>query len=799
MYFRQLKKTSLLCIFLFVLVGIIVSAQESGIIRGKITDAEYGGGLPGVNVLLKGTILAVATGHDGRFIFTDVQEGTYALRISLIGYKSVEQTVTVKSGEPVMLNISLEPGPVDLAEIRVEAERPVSAASSRAIRQFDLRVRPNRSAQDMLQLAPGLIIAQHAGGGKAEQIFIRGFDCDHGTDIAVLTDGIPVNMVTHAHGQGYADLHFLIPEVVDSIDVFKGPYFARFGNLATAGAVTYRTVDHVEQNLFRFEAGTFNTAKVTTLFQIPSGDGHQNAYFAGQFYATDGPFESPQNFKRFNLFGKFHTHFSETSRLTFTLGAFSSAWNASGQIPNRVIEAGTINRFGAIDDLEGGTTSRQNFALAFITGEGSANEFLIQGYASRYNFKLFSNFTFFLNDPVYGDMIEQTDLRSIAGFNSIYKFRRILGSTLFITTIGGGVRADNIALALWKSPDRIRQYPYSDANVYERNFFLWAEEELIFSPKWRLQLGLRFDYFTFNVDDKLDTEDNTESDLPHASGYHQEAILNPKLNLIFHPTESTDIYVNLGSGFHSNDARNVVYAQRIEELIKSLERRGLSEEEIKAVLEENNFDPDHRGIKTLPRAIGAELGLRTHITRWFVIGLAAWGIYLEEELVFVGDEGTTEISGETRRLGIDIEARFQLSSWLWADFDVNFADGKYINEPEGANHIPLAPRWTSTGGLTFIHPSGFEGTLRYRYLSDRPANEFNSVKALGHTLANIVIGYRFGRVKIFASLENLFNSDWNDAQFDTESRLYYEKTPISELHFTPGNPRNIQFGLSYQF
>lgn len=799
MHFRRLTSITILCIGFVFFIGLRVSAQESGIIQGKISDAEYGEGLPGVNILLKGTALAVISGHDGGFMLTDIPEGTYTIRISLIGYKPVEETLRVKSGEPVTLNISLEPGPVDIAEIRVEAERPVSAASSRAIRQLDLRIRPNRSAQDMLQLVPGLIIAQHAGGGKAEQIYMRGFDCDHGTDIAVYTDGIPVNMVTHAHGQGYADLHYLIPEVVEAIDVFKGPYLAQYGNLATAGAVSYRTVDHLEHNLVRIEAGKFNSRKMTTLLQIPSGDIHQNAYFAGQFYMTDGPFKKSQNFKRFNLFGKFHTHFSEASRLTFSLGAFSSGWDASGQIPNRAIEAGTITRFGAIDDLEGGTTSRQNFALAFITGESSADEFLIQAYASRYNFKLFSNFTFFLNDPVYGDMIEQTDSRNLLGLNSMYKFRKILGKIVSNTTVGGGVRADNITVALWKSPDRIRQYPFTDVNVFERDFFLWGEEELVFSPKWRLQCGLRADYFTFNLDDKLDTEDRAESEVPHASGYHQEAILNPKLNLIFRPSNSTDIYLNLGSGFHSNDARDVIYAQRINELVESLERRGSSKEEIETVLETYNFDLSHRGIKTLPRALAGEIGLRTYVTRRFVIGLAAWGLYMEEELVFCGDEGTTEISGETRRVGFDFEARLQLSSWLWADMDVNVSEGKYMNEPEGANYIPLAPRLTSTGGLTAIHPSGFEGTLRFRYVSDRPANESNSVIALGHTLVNLAMGYRFGHFKLFASIENLFDSEWNDAQFDTESRLYDEAVPISELHFTPGSPRNIQFGLIYQF
>lgn len=788
---------------LLILVGMIscLFAHETGTIRGRITDAETGDGLVGVNIVISGTVLGASSGLDGRFTITGVPQGSHTVRISYLGYTGVEKDVIVKSDEEASIEVQLEPGAIDLSEVLIEAERAYSAASSRAVRQFDLRVRPSRSAQDMLQLAPGLIIAQHGGGGKAEQIFMRGFDGDHGTDVAIFTDGIPVNMVTHGHGQGYADLHFLIPEIVESIEVFKGPYFARFGNLSTAGSVTFKTRDHLEQNLVSLVAGEFNSAKLTAAFQIPTGGEHQNIYFAGQFYKTDGPFESPQDFQRFNIFGKFHMHLSRDSRLGFSLGAFSSGWNQSGQIPQRAVDDGTITRFGAINEAEGGVTSRQNLTLTYEVGLGSADEFSIQGYISRYNFKLFSDFTFFLKDSLLGDMFEQTDSRNIGGFNTRYKFRRMLGSVLSSTTVGGGFRADNIKVGLWKSPERIRLFPNSNAEVFERNFFLWVEQEFVFNTQWRMQFGLRGDYFTFNVDDKLDTQENNHSKLPRASGYHQKSILNPKVNLVFSPWSSSDFFVNAGSGYHSNDARNVVIARRINELEQSLWRQGFSDQEIDEFLRENNFDPEQRNIETLPRAIGAELGLRTHITRQFLLGLAVWWLNLEEELVFVGDEGTTEISGETQRIGLDIEVRFQFTSWLWADADVNISNGKFVNEPEGANKIPLAPQLTSTGGLTAITPGnrGWEGTFRYRHVGDRPANEFNTVTALGYTIYNLSLGYRFGNIKVFASVENILDSDWNEAQFDTESRLYNEPESVSEIHFTPGNPRNFQVGVSYLF
>jgi hypothetical protein len=260
-----------------------------------------------------------------------------------------------------------------------------------------------------------------------------------------------------------------------------------------------------------------------------------------------------------------------------------------------------------------------------------------------------------------------------------------------------------------------------------------------------------------------------------------------------------DIYINGGTGFHSNDARDVIHAARINQIIQVNEKRGLSSEEINQILRSQQFDPDHANIKTLPRAIGSELGTRLILGKGILVSIACWYLHMEEELVFVGDEGTTEISGETQRLGVDFEMRLQLASWIWADLDFNFADGRYLNEPNDANYIPLAPRFTSIGGVNFLHPKGIDGSVRFRYIGDRPANEDNSVVAEGHFLSRIILGYRFNRFRIFGQVENIFNVKWNEAQFDTESRLYYETSPVSELHFTPGNPFNIQAGISYEF
>lgn len=785
----------LLAAHLFILITQAQTANIHGVISGSDKQEE----LVGVNIILEGTVYGTISGHHGDYSLEDLPPGSYTLLFSYLGYEKLKIQVDISEGQELEKNIVLDPGSIDLSAVTVVANQPFSAASSTAIRNFDLKVKPVRTAQDILTLVPGLFIAQHAGGGKAEQMFMRGFDADHGTDIGVFVDGLPVNMVSHGHGQGYADLHFIIPEIVEGLTVYKGPYFSQFGNLSTAGSVDLSTTDHPQKNLVKLEGGMFSSARATTVLKIPTNGKHQSAYIAGQYGYTNGPLEEPQGFNRMNLFGKFHTHISENSELGIAVGAFSSAWNASGQIPVRAVESGQITRWGAIDDMEGGITSRYNASVDYDFKLGYDHNFQIQAFMSKYDFKLYSNFTFFLDDPVNGDMIEQGDQRNIYGINTRYSFRKSLGNTQFYTKFGTSYRGDRIDLSLWKSPARSRLEVLTDHRVNEVNMAFWLEEDLVFSPRFKLQLGLRGDYFTFDVLDHLESPNIPDNGLAHASGYAQAAKLSPKINLVWSPLDVWDIYVNAGTGFHSNDARDVVIDARISEIIHDGERRGLSPEEINQELEARHFDPNQQNLETLPRASGAELGTRVALGDRVLASLALWYLHMEEELVYVGDAGTTEASGESRRMGFDMEIKLQLADWIWADLDLNLSDGRYPGEPEGANYIPLAPRLTSQGGINFLHPRGFDGAIRYRYLGDRPANEDNSVLALGYFLGNIVLGYSFKGFRVFVQIENLLNAEWNEAQFDTESRLFNEAEPVSELHFTPGNPFNVQVGLAFEF
>jgi len=275
--------------------------------------------------------------------------------------------------------------------------------------------------------------------------------------------------------------------------------------------------------------------------------------------------------------------------------------------------------------------------------------------------------------------------------------------------------------------------------------------------------------------------------------------LSPKANLVISPSRSLDLYANFGAGFHSNDARDVIVDQRVADLERALRRNGLNERQISDSLTALNIDPAHRDAKTLPRAVGAELGFRTRLGERLNFGAAAWWLDIEREFVYVGDAGTTELSGRTRRYGVDLETRLKVLSWLYGDADVTISTGEARDEPAEANEIPLAPRFIAAGGLTVRHPQGYEGGLRIRHLGNRPANEDNTVTALGYTVLDLAASYRFGNYQINFVLENLTDTDWNEAQFDTESRLRDEPAPASELHFTPGNPRNVRVGASYSF
>jgi outer membrane receptor for Fe3+-dicitrate len=670
--------------------------------------------------------------------------------ISALGFKKAN--FTVKDDDSVLM---LENDAYSLEQVVIQSKLNVM----NVISKIDLLAAPVNSSQEILRKVPGLFIGQHAGGGKAEQIFLRGFDIDHGTDIAISVDGMPVNMVSHAHGQGYADLHFVIPETIEKIDFGKGTYYANKGDFATAGYVGFQTKEAVDKSFIIVEIGQFNTFRTVGMFNLLENKKNQKAYFATEYVLTDGPFESPQNFKRINLFGKYTGILSDKSKLSIIGSRFSSKWDASGQIPQRLVDNGTISRFGSVDDTEGGNTSRTNFNVAYTKPIDENTSIKSNVFYSNYQFELYSNFTFFLDDAVNGDQIRQKENRSIYGLNSEINKKVLFNENNSLFQLGFGFRADEttdteLSHTLNRSTtlDRLKL-----GDIDQTNIFSYLNAEVDFG-KLKINPAIRMDYFKFNYQDKLAAIYDTQTE--------NKVKFSPKLNFIYSQNANFQLYLKSGLGFHSNDTRVVVA---------------------------------NAGKEVLPTAFGTDLGTIFKPFPRLIVNAALWYLQLQEELVYVGDAATVEISGRTKRMGIDFGLRYQVSDFLFFDTDLNYTYARSIDAPQGENYIPLAPDFTATAGLNTAKYKGFSGGFHYRYLKSRPANEDNSIVAKGYMISDINLNYEYGNITFGLSAENIFNTQWSETQFATESQLQNESQSVEEIHFTPGTPLFLKGKVSYRF
>ena len=731
---------------------------QQGTIRGYINDADLKVPITGATVNISGN-KGDNSDMFGMFSIGDVNPGEYEMTISHIGYRTEIINVEVKPKLVSSVAVNMKKANLDLSEVVVNAKR---SSALNTISAVDIRLRPVNTAQEILRIVPGLFIAQHAGGGKAEQIFLRGYDIDHGTDINVSVDGIPVNMVSHAHGQGYADLHFLIPETLEKVNFDKGPYFTTKGNLATAAFVEFSTKDFLESNSLKLDIGQFNSQRVMGQLKVINKQTEKNRqqfYVASEYSHMDGYFDSPQKFHRFNIMGKYNAWFGNQSQLTILASTFDSKWNASGQIPNRAVESGMISRFGSIDNSEGGNTSRTNVTASFKKHWKDNWRTTDQLYYTKYHFNLYSDFTFFLEDPINGDEINQRESRNIFGYTTTAAKSYYIGNKKATTEFGGGFRIDNIdGIELAHVVERKFLNDVQKGDIKEGNGFLYTNQDIELGDKWNMNAGIRYDYFKFQYRDLLAGETNFRK--------QTKGTVSPKLNFTYAPNQKLKFYLNNGIGFHSNDTRVIL---------------------------------DNQANDILPKVFGTDLGLIAKPNKNLIIKTALWHLYSQQEFVYVGDAGIVEPSGKTRRMGIDMSARYQFNKWLYADLDVNLTRARAIGEAKGENYVPLAPSFTSIGGLTVRTPKGFSGSLRYRLIGSRPANEDNSVTAEGYFLLDAVAAYRIKKIEFHVSAENILNREWREAQFDTESRLKNEANAVSEIHYTPGTPFFFKGGITFSF
>lgn len=732
---------------------------HTGSIRGKIVDGKTGQVLEGANIYLEQQNISATTDPFGQFMLRNIQPGEHVVSIGHIGYETVTKTITVDDGITTDINVILATVAVTLNEVTVNS---VKAQAYSTISDVDIKLRPVNNAQDFMRIIPGLFTAQHQGGGKAEQMFLRGFDIDHGTDINVSVDDMPVNMVSHAHGQGYADLHFLIPEMVQQINFGKGPYLIDKGNFATAGFAAFKTFDYLDNSFIKTEAGMFGhfrTAAAINILNRDHGDGKSSAYIAGAYNYNRGYFDAPQHFNRMNVMAKYTLQLAEDKKLSITLSGFKSNWEASGQIPERAVRSGLIGRFGEIDP-ETGNTSRYDMNVQYLQAVNDHSIFKSNAYLSYYDFDLSSNFTFFLNDPVNGDQIRQREKRLLAGYQAkYYNDYRLTGSIKTRTELGLGFRFDNSRdNELSHTVDRditISQLAYGDIN--ETNLFGYVNQVVYLLPQLVLNAGVRVDYFMHHYANKLPTE-------PAATRYDTKG-LSPKASLYYNFSNNGRVYVNYGTGFHSNDTR-VVVAQQDKEV--------------------------------LPLAHSFDIGIVLKPYPELLLSGAIWMLDLQQEFVYVGDEAVVEPSGRTRRKGIDLSARYELLRWLFLDADLNYTHARARDDAEGNNYIPLAAGITSIGGLTF-RKDKWGASLRFRHLGNRPANEDNSVIAGGYTVFDAAINYSVSKFEFGLQVQNLFNTAWNEAQFNTTSRLKTEPAPASGIHFTPGTPFFLKCTAMFTF
>lgn len=699
------------------------------------------------------------TDDNGFIGINKLGETSTKLLISCIGY----QPLSIYLDSIIFLNniatVNLWPKVNSMEEIKISAI--ANKGIFKTISDFDIHLRPINNSQEVLRMVPGLFIGQHAGGGKAEQLFLRGFDLDHGTDINITVDGMPVNMVSHAHGQGYADLHFVIPEIIDKVNFNKGPYFADKGNFTTAGYVAFKTKDYLENNFAKIEVGQFDTYRAIAginLLKPQAERRNQSLYFAGEGSFTKGYFDSPQDFSRFNGMLKYHGAIGKNNTLTTTLMAFTSKWNASGQIPDRAVESGLVGFYGAIDNTEGGKTSRYNANIELMTNLANGGLLHNQIFYTRYKFELYSNFTFYKEDSINGDQIRQKENRNIWGYNGSYQKDFYIGKFKTATTAGIQVRYDEIDnIELTRTKDRIlntKEIMFGDINEFNAGTY-WSQQ-LSLSSKLDITGALRADYFANSYNNKL-----TDTLLSSNS-----TILSPKLNFNYRLNDKVQLYWYNGRGFHSNDTRVAV--------------------------QEN-------GKKVVPPAYGTDIGGIFRVGKKVVLQSALWYLWLQQEFVYVGDEGVVEPGGQTQRMGFDFSARVEVAKKLFADIDLNVTHPRALGVAKEEAYLPLAPIFTSAGGLTYRKEQGWNGSLRYRFMGDRPANETNTVIAKGYFIIDAAINYTNKNWEAGFSVQNLLNTKWKETQFDTESKLQNEPAPVSEIHFTPGSPFFARLSLTISF
>jgi hypothetical protein len=628
----------------------------------------------------------------------------------------------------------------------------------------DLEKRPIERAGELVETVPGAIATQHSGGGKANQYFLRGFNLDHGTDFALSVGGMPVNMPTHGHGQGYADVNFLIPELVERAQYRKGPYRAAVGDFSAAGSVDFDLVRALPRGIAQLTLGSFDYQRVLLADTLGLAGGHLTG--AVEYFHDDGPWERPDDYGRWNGFLGYAKGDAFRGWSVRAMGS-DGEWLASDQIPRRAVEEGAIDAYGLVDPGPRGNTAR--YSLSAESHFGSATSLTrLSAYAIDVAFQLYSNFTYFLENPADGDQFEQKDDRWVYGAAASHTFQHHLGRAHGETTFGAQFRYDDISNGLFRTSELARTDVVRQDEVGQVGAGFWGDTWVRFSDAVRMNVGLRADYYGADVE---------ALSLPANSGTASDWMLNPKLSLVYRPIPSTEVSLNLGTGFHSNDARGAT----------------IREDPVtgEAVLPVN----------PLVRARGVDVGVRTFTAGGYHGTLTGFWLELDSELLFVGDGGTTEASRPSRRAGVEWTNFWRVSPKLGLDLDVTLTDARFTDDDPAGREIPGAIETTVAAGITGDDLGRWFGTLRLRYLSGGPLIEDGSVTWGPTALLSGRVGFKLtDRLHVVVDGFNLLGRDDDDIAYYYTSRLAGEPfAGIADVHFHPVIKPSLRASLSWRF
>jgi hypothetical protein len=649
------------------------------------------------------------------------------------------------------------------------------AASQGTVTSKLIENRPTLRPAEVLEFVPGVIVTQHSGDGKANQYFLRGFNLDHGTDFATFVDGMPVNMPTHAHGHGYSDLNWLMPELVERIRYKKGPYYADEGDFSSAGAAHVRLFDTLPKGVVLGTLGQNGYVRGLLANNAPVGPG--NLIYAVEGAHNDGPWDNPERFHRFT--GLLRYSFGPVdARSSITGMAYNADWNSTDQIPQRAIDSGLIGRFGAIDPTDHGKTARYSLSYNFERKTDSG-AFRFNVYAIQSRLDLFSNFTFFLEHPtdlgpaanpsgIDGDQFEQSEHRKVFGMATSQSFAGSIAGKDSTTTVGVQLRHDRLEpVGLYSAVAGQRVATTQESTVRETSAGIHAENLTQWTTWFRSVAGVRADYFDFDV----------KSSIPENTGKAHANITSPKLSLIFGPWSKTEYFINAGYGFHSNDARGATETLTPKEL-----------------------QPAER-VTPLVRSKGAEVGLRTEIVPGLQSSIALWQLRLGSELVFSGDAGDTEASRASRRYGIEWNNHYVARSWLFFDLDLAASRARFTQDDPSGNYIPGAVDRVASFGATVTDLGPWFGQFQVRYFGPRPLIEDNSQRSKSTTLAYLRAGYKVtSNVKVALDVFNLLNRKASDIDYFYTSRLRGEPAAgVDDVHSHPVEPRSFRLSVSANF